>query len=96
VGKKTGEDNEPFNYQKPFDNFLKCTENIIPIDISTNQGAGYGLAATCNSGTKSQTIPIWTKANMEKYHKGFTRLGLRADFRSWLRDYDVKKGNYGL
>lgn len=41
-------------------------------------------------------IPIWDSGEINAPYTGYTRLGLRAQFSTWLSTYNTIRGNYGL
>lgn len=94
IGKKTNDNTEPFAYTTPFDTFLTCTPNLIPIQTSNAQ---YALTANKKDDDKTTTqIEIFQLNDISKYYKNFDMLGIKADFQSWLRDENIKSGDYGL
>ena len=72
-------------YYDPFDSFIDITNNLIKKDL--------GQKALIANGPTS-AISIWNEENME--HAAYTRLGIQASFKSWLKNFDTIKGNYGL
>ena len=87
IGKKTEVEEEPFNYVRPFDNFLPCTNNVL-INIPKT-----GLIA--NENNKEETSLNLQTQNISMY-KNFTRLGIKANFQSLLTKEQIKSGEYGL
>lgn len=92
IGKKTEIEEEPFNYVRPFDNFLPCTNNIWE-DINFN-----GLiAAGRDENAKPQKSELYKSFdNFENHYKGFTHLGIKANFKSLLAAEQIASGNYGI
>ena len=72
-------------YRDPFDSFIDITNNIIDKDLGQNFLVANG-PISANS--------IWNQENME--YTAYTRLGIKASFKSWLKDLGVIVGNYGL
>lgn len=72
-------------YRDPFDSFIDITNNIIDKDLGQNFLVANG-PISANS--------IWNQENME--YTAYTRLGIKASFKSWLKDLGVVVGNYGL
>lgn len=92
IGKKTEIEEEPFNYVRPFDNFLPCTNNIWE-DINFN-----GLiAAGRDENAKPQKSELYKSFdNFKNHYKGFTHLGIKANFKSLLAAEQIASGNYGI
>jgi hypothetical protein len=113
-----GEDTT-FLYTAPFDNFIRCTPNLLTLDESTNKGNGYRLYANNELlnfeegkdihedikdkdgnvvGAKLKTTYniISNRKDLINYYKDFTRLGIRANFIAWLKEYGITSGDYGL
>lgn len=94
TGKKNNKESEiSYTYKNPFDYFVKISENKFP---NTNQQ--FGLVA--NNPNVSE-IKLGTFVGNEA---GYTRLGIQAQFRSWLNPFYLEnsepkrviKGSYGL
>lgn len=120
IGKQMEGEDKSFLYVAPFDNFIRCTPNLLTLDESTNKGNGYRLYANgslmgdinniddiCeeikdkdgnSTGTKLKTTYsiVTERKDLVNYYKDFTRLGIRANFISWLKEYDITSGDYGL
>lgn len=97
VSKKITNLNEPMTYKDPFDSFVNITNNIITTGIGSK-----GLTANDADLTH---IALWSynSPNSGALIKdsgetlcGYTYLAMSADFRAWLRSYNIVKGNYGL
>ena len=80
----TGEINS-VRYMTPFDNCLNITGNIIPKQET------YSLLA---NGEKTEIL-VWEETFQDSY-KGFTRIGLAADFLAALSEFNPILGSYGL
>ena len=80
----TGEINS-VRYMTPFDNCLNITDNIIPKQET------YSLLA---NGEKTEIL-VWEETFQDSY-KGFTRVGLAADFLAALSEFNPILGSYGL
>lgn len=91
IGRISTTNTTPFNYVSPLDTMIKITNNVFD-NARTVYGNNTGLLA---NGTKVITEPIYS---LEGYNKldGYTRLGLSANFRSWLSESDVASGSYGI
>lgn len=94
IGKVTTTSSEPFIFTTPFDTIFDMTNNMVDEDVS-----GSLLA----NGKNDKDYPISEYGNFEikrlytseeLSHPGYTRLGIKADFKSWLSN--AYTGNYGL
>ena len=93
VGRVAAADTAPFNYTPPMDTMIKITNNIFD-NARTIYGDNIGLLA--NEENKNTIIgPLYSISEPGEF-MGFTRLGITADFRSWLNGLDVVSGTYGL
>lgn len=93
VGKKTDKnEDKPYNFINPFNTFIDLTGNFF-IAKDNNKEVWSILA----NGDKEE-IEITPNGGITftDEQQGFTRLGLRADFRAWLETLGVVSGNYGL
>ena len=86
VSKKTKDQNIPITYIDSFDSFVELTDNIITI----NGNSAISLLA--NGSTLATRPPL---SSFTQQH-GYTRLGLKASFQSWLKDLNINTGNYGI
>lgn len=89
VGKVVKDKNEPYVYASPFETYINATGNLIPVAIANE---GHGLLTN----GKQTTILVWSKDYTKTPLVGYTRLGLAADFQSWLFEQECVTGNYGL
>lgn len=80
------ENAEYYTYKPPFEDYLDMSGNLIKDTIEK------GLVA--NHATNKEIV-IWQVDNFTQ-GKGYTLLGIKADFRSWLNSYKTKAGEYGL
>lgn len=98
TGRVAADDTTPFNYTSPMDNMIKITNNIFD-DAKVVYGENIGLTANENrvdDNSKGTYIgPLYSLTESAQF-AGFTRLGLSANFRSWLTGQDVESGTYGL
>ena len=85
VGRYSNNGDDYFNYANPSDDFLDVTHNLIA-DVSS----GSLLA----NDTGRPYIQIWSANNLD--YKGYNRLSIKGNFRTWLSALDVMKGSYGL
>ena len=89
IGKKDNKNQkESYVYRNPFDYLVNITQNVIKEDIS------QGLVA---NNEDTQSIIIWSQNIEGEKFSGYTRLGLQAQFRSWLNPFyvtiDDEQGN---
>lgn len=100
IGKYVSDNNTPFVYKSPFQQVVDLTSNIIRNNLSTfsfwANGADYiwDKEEADYNFTGEATNPIWQSGNIN--YSNFTRLGIRGEFSTWLGDYDVTSGDYGL
>ena len=93
VGKKTDKnENKPYNFVNPFNTFIDLTGNFFI--VKDNNKEVWSILANGNE----EEIEITPNGGITftDEQQGFTRLGLRADFRAWLETLGVVSGNYGL
>ena len=103
-GKKTSNEEKPFVFTTPFDTILDLTNNLITNNLGKDFNTKSSLIANNNYTTeKKNDIEIikFQKAQFKEICHlkelnltGYTRLGLKADFMSWIPI--VTKGSYGL
>ena len=93
VGRVAATDTTPFNYTSPMDTMIKITNDVLD-SSKTIYGDNAGLLA--NDSNKSTIIgPLYSISETGDF-AGFTRLGITANFRSWLSGLDVAQGTYGI
>lgn len=93
VGKKTDKnEDKPYNFVNPFNTFIDLTGNFF-IAKDNNKEVWSILA---NGDEEEIEITPNGGITFTDEQQGFTRLGLRADFRAWLETLGVISGNYGL
>lgn len=93
VGKKTDKnEDKPYNFVNPFNTFIDLTGNFFV--AKDNNKEVWSILANGNE----EEIEITPNGGITftDEQQGFTRLGLRADFRAWLETLGVVSGNYGL
>ena len=93
VGKKTDKnEDKPYNFVNPFNTFIDLTGNFFI--AKDNNKEVWSILANGNE----EEIEITPNGGITftDEQQGFTRLGLRADFRAWLETLGVVSGNYGL
>ena len=111
IAKKTNEEDTPTTYQYPFDSFVDITGNIIkntpkvegsliangywdmsdPDDIQILTGEDEQLIWAYNI----EGEDIVNSEQGEQFSK-YTRLGIQAQFQSWLAEDNAVSGSYGL
>lgn len=89
TGKYVQDGGEYYTYIAPFDSYLDITNNFI----ETNIGERSLLA---NGATTEIPIFEWHRADDETIPKEYSRMGLKADFRTWLGYLQPVTGSYGL
>lgn len=93
VGKKTDKnEDKPYNFVNPFNTFIDLTGNFF-VARDNNKEIWSILA---NGSEKEIEITPKDGITFTDEQQGFTRLGLRANFRAWLETLGVASGNYGL
>lgn len=93
VGKKTDKnEDKPYNFVNPFNTFIDLTGNFF-VARDNNKEVWSILA---NGSEEEIEITPEGGITFTDEQQGFTRLGLRADFRAWLETLGVVSGNYGL
>ncbi len=93
VGKKTDKnEDKPYNFINPFNTFIDLTGNFFI--AKDNNKEVWSILANGN-GEEIEITPNGGITFTDE-QQGFTRLGLRADFRAWLETLGVVSGNYGL
>lgn len=85
VGKYSNKGDNYYNYANPSDDFLDVTHNLIS-DVNAQS-----LLA---NDTSRPYVQVWSCDGVE--YKGYNRLALKGNFRTWLSSLDVMKGTYGL
>ena len=85
VGKYSNQGDDYYNYANPSDDFLDVTHNLIS-DVSAQS-----LLANAQD---RPYVRVWSCDGVE--YKGYNRLALKGNFRTWLSSLDTIKGTYGL
>ena len=104
IGKQVTNDTTPFIFTTPFDTIVDVSANLItgvsgernliannpdtPLADPTEGLDEYEL----HHNTKKL---VWEKDFGNSMVVGFTRLGIQGQFRSWLKPYQAKDGDYG-
>lgn len=85
VGKYSNNGDDYYNYANPSDDFLDVTHNLI------SEVNAQSLLANDPS---RPYVTVWSCDGVE--YKGYNRLALKGNFRTWLSSLDIMKGTYGL
>lgn len=85
VGKYSNKGDDYYNYANPSDDFLDVTHNLI------SEVNAQSLLANAQN---KPYVRVWSCDGVE--YKGYNRLALKGNFRTWLSSLDVMKGTYGL
>lgn len=108
VGKKTADNDKPFNFTQPFDTFFDMTGNIIIPDKITEENKELiantiededALIENCKTstwliGSKDTNGDIVMTDVSNKDIIKYSRLAVRADFRTWIKN--AVRGEYGI
>ena len=101
IGKQVDKNKEekPITYQSPFSQIVNLSGNLVYGDIGEKSLlANGGVGKTPSETAKAQRVTIIEDNSLSEEYQtnGYTRLGLRADFSTWLNEFNVVSGNYGL
>ena len=94
VGKKTSEIEKPFNFVTPFDSFFSMTGNLAATASSAGLVANDIVDKTKPMEECITYTTLLNKAITDQDLINYTRLGIKADFKSWIKN--AVRGNYGL
>lgn len=109
IGKQVDNLNTPMIYHSPFQTLVDVSNNLIEgnheISIWANHENDYNWetslldfkqskAYTEKDDQNNTTACIWDSG--EIFEQGFSRLGVQAQFSTWLSEYNTILGNYGL
>lgn len=86
IGKYLGDDDTPYTYNPPTENYVNMTGNIIP------SSGTYSLLANYENNSIINDIIKLTDLNLI----GYNRLGIKADFQTLFKANSVIAGTYGL
>lgn len=104
IGKQVTKDTTPFIFTTPFDTIVDVSTNLINDDrgvrsLIANNPDIPPEDADQNSDEYylHQNIKklVWEKDFENSMLVGFTRLGIQGQFRSWLKSFSAKSGDYG-
>lgn len=95
IGKKITDENEPIaTYSTPFDTIV----NIVDINGEVD-GSSWQLLANepdPNAEHPFTSVKILEHERYDQPYYGFSKMAIKADFRSWLREFGCISGEYGL
>lgn len=95
ISKQVTDSTQSINFQRPFDTIVDATSNLIKGD----QGTSFLRANQNYNNTLTEQdvtlLEIWSRT-FEEPLCGYTRLGLQAQFMTWLKSFKCREGNYGL
>lgn len=95
ISKQVTDSTQSINFQKPFDTIVDIFSNLIKGDQGTNflrANQNYNKTLIEQDIT---LLEIWSRT-FEEPLCGYTRLGLQAQFMTWLKSFRCREGNYGL
>ena len=91
IGKKADETEKPFVFTTPFDTIFDMTDNIVASKVQEGSLIANAINKYGNEGENYEYVTLY---NEPCNHCGFTRLGLKANFKSWVNT--ATRGKYGL
>lgn len=80
------EDTNQYRYKAPWERFVDMTNNLIPVSNTKE------FKIKANGSVTKKTIAIIPVSNGTQY----TRMGLKADFKTLLSAYNVMRGTFGI
>ena len=109
IGKQVDDTDSPLIYKSPFQQFVNISNNLIygSADLGTasyyangtqasSLGRGWNINSTDFEESNAYNYGKVWESQSAFFEQGFTRLGLSAQFSTWLDEYDVISGSYGL
>lgn len=94
IGKKITETEKPFVFTQPFDTIFDMTDNLIidnnEYSLLANEENNVNMLENTNYIVKQ----IGSISSSDRDISNYTRLGLKAKFKSWLKE--AVTGNYGI
>ena len=101
IGKYVIEDSTPYVFVEPFETFIDVSTNLASVAKQASLLANKDIVESINedgsfkyANNQIFEIPIWSNYFEEGY-KGFNRLGLKGQFRSWINNLKTVSGDYG-
>ena len=102
IGKQVTNDTTPFIFTTPFDTIVDVSTNLIQGDTGIRSLIANNPDVPSEEQTDDEYILhqnvkqlVWEKDFGDTSLVGFTRLGIQGQFRSWLKSYQAKSGDYG-
>lgn len=103
IGKYVAKNSTPFAYVQPFDTFIDVSANVVNTtkELSLLANDGVVVIPDPNDDNKKIAENVFTKAEIlygisfKEGYKGFNRMGVKGQFRSWLSELKTIKGDYG-
>lgn len=90
IGKYTTQSEQPYNFISPFDTIFDMTDNVVLGQVEQGALVANALDKYVEDGNQ-EYITLYDK---ECNFYGYTRLGIKANFKSWIKD--AVRGEYGL
>lgn len=94
IGKYTVDSETPFVFTNPTSTMIDVTGNIINGEIQ--EGGLTANSVNTEEWPNEEEILMWQLDCRNKNYIGFEKLGVKGDFKSWLKDFDCVRGHYGL
>lgn len=94
IGKYTADTETPFVFTNPTSTMIDVTGNLIYGEIPE-----AGLTANSISTEEwpnEEEILLWQLDCQNKNYICFERLGIKGEFKSWLKEFDCIRGHYGI
>jgi hypothetical protein len=97
-------ENTPLVYTSPFERIINLTNNIIADAASTDGSYGFWANSSSDYNWQEGTSESSYASNLAQNYlqvsnlaiRGYSALGLRAQFATHLLDYNTVDGNYGV
>lgn len=106
LSKKPSQKEDPVTVARPFDTFVDITGNLITAPIKVvSLLANERKQDFLEDKIYYNAINLWSYNKTEKDYTyeekgseygGYTRLGIKASFQTWLKELGAAKGDYGL
>lgn len=82
-------------YESPLSTILDFTGDIIDADNIINKDGTINKEFSLLANNPNRTMKLLYSIEWDKY-AGYERMGVSVDFQTWLSEYNVQSGNYGL
>ena len=93
IGKYVAKDAKPYIFKQPFETIIDISGNLIKANKVIAQSL---LANNENDKEENYSEILLQDIVFPEGYAGFDRLGLQAQFRSWIASYETTIGDYGL